>query len=137
MTIALTLNRINILNHGVFQIFSKKSSVCKNIKERLQQLVFLNIRLILCYQPFRSSQQNINIRGQTQRVTIKTIKLINHVMEIALHKRRGFPLSISSANTTKSRSSHQRCSLKKLVLRNFTKFTEKNLCQSLVFDKVY
>ena len=31
----------------------------------------------------------------------------------------------------KYRSSHQRCSVKKGVLRNFAKFTGKNLCQSL------
>ena len=35
-----------------------------------------------------------------------------------------------------SRSSHQRCSIKKGVLRNFAKFTGKHLCQSLFFNKV-
>ena len=34
------------------------------------------------------------------------------------------------------RSSHQRCSMKKTVLRNFTKFTGKHLCQCLFFNKV-
>ena len=34
------------------------------------------------------------------------------------------------------RSSHQRCSVRKGVRRNFTKFTGKHLCQSLFFDKV-
>ena len=34
------------------------------------------------------------------------------------------------------RSSHQRCSMKKGALRNFTKFTGKCLCQSLFFDKL-
>ena len=34
------------------------------------------------------------------------------------------------------RSNHQRCSMKKGVLRNFTKFTGKHLCQSLFFNKV-
>ena len=34
------------------------------------------------------------------------------------------------------RSSHQRCSIKKGVCRNFTKFAEKHLCQSLFFNKV-
>ena len=34
------------------------------------------------------------------------------------------------------RSSHRRCSLRKGVLRNFTKFTGKHLCQSLYFNKV-
>ena len=35
-----------------------------------------------------------------------------------------------------SRSSHQRCSVKKGVLINFAKFTGKYLCQSLFFNKV-
>ena len=34
------------------------------------------------------------------------------------------------------RSSHQRCSVRKGVLRNFTKFTGKHLRQSLFFNKV-
>ena len=34
------------------------------------------------------------------------------------------------------RSSRQRCSVRKGVLRNFTKFTGKHLCQSLFFNKV-
>ena len=34
------------------------------------------------------------------------------------------------------RSSHQRCSIKKGVFRNFTKFTGKHLCQILFFNKV-
>ena len=37
---------------------------------------------------------------------------------------------------TLSRRSHQRCSMKKGVLRNFTKFTAKHLCQSLLFNTV-
>ena len=39
-------------------------------------------------------------------------------------------------NLANFRSSHQRCSIKKGILRNFTKFTGKHLCQSLFFDKV-
>ena len=34
------------------------------------------------------------------------------------------------------RSSHQACSVKKGVLRNFTKFTGKHLCQRLFFIEV-
>ena len=34
------------------------------------------------------------------------------------------------------RSSHQKCSVRKGVLRNFTTFTGKHLCQSLFFNKV-
>ena len=36
---------------------------------------------------------------------------------------------------TSDRSSHQRCSVRKGVLRNFGKFTEKYLCQSFIFKK--
>ena len=32
------------------------------------------------------------------------------------------------------RSSHQRCSVRKSVLRNFTKFTGEHLCQSLFYN---
>ena len=34
------------------------------------------------------------------------------------------------------RSSHQRCSVKKGVLKNFIKFTGEDLCQSLFFNKI-
>ena len=42
----------------------------------------------------------------------------------------------SFQNEANMKSSHQRCSVKKGVLRNFAKFTGKHLCQSLVFNKV-
>ena len=35
-----------------------------------------------------------------------------------------------------ARNSHQRCSRKKGVLKNFTKLTGKHLCQNLFFNKV-
>ena len=38
--------------------------------------------------------------------------------------------------TPQSRSGHQSCSIKKSVLKNFTKFTGKHLYQSLFFNKV-
>ena len=34
------------------------------------------------------------------------------------------------------RSSHRRCYVRKGVLRNYTKFTRKHLCQNLFFNKV-
>ena len=34
------------------------------------------------------------------------------------------------------RSSYQRCSIKIGVLKNFAKFIEKHLCQSLLYNKV-
>ena len=37
---------------------------------------------------------------------------------------------------TEWRSTHRRCSVKKVVLRNFAQSTGKHLCQRLFFDKV-
>ena len=45
-------------------------------------------------------------------------------------------LVFEAINKARYRSSHQKCSMKKGVLRNFTKFTGKHLCQSLFFNKV-
>ena len=42
----------------------------------------------------------------------------------------------SDENNQKQRSSHQRCSVKKGIPGNFTKFTGKHLYQSLFFNKV-
>ena len=35
------------------------------------------------------------------------------------------------------RGSHQKCSMKKGVLKNLTKFTGKHLCQGILFNKKY
>ena len=43
---------------------------------------------------------------------------------------------LTSNNLTKIQKQHQRCSMKKGVLRNFAKFTRKQLCQNLFFNKV-
>ena len=45
-------------------------------------------------------------------------------------------LSRRSSQSLSRRSSHQRCSVRKGVLRNFAKFTTKHLHQSLFFNKV-
>ena len=49
---------------------------------------------------------------------------------------RKYLLRKSNSKRKKNRKSHRRCSVKKGVLRNFAKITEKHLCQSLFFNKV-
>ena len=49
--------------------------------------------------------------------------------------QRCFPVHFANFLRT-PRSSHKRCSLKKVVLRNLTKITGKHLSQSLFFYKV-
>ena len=46
-------------------------------------------------------------------------------------------IRILSAWLFKSRSNNQRCSIEIGVLKNFTKFTGKHLCQSLFFNRLY
>ena len=46
------------------------------------------------------------------------------------------PHKVLYANIIYFRSSHRRCSLRKSVLRNFAKFTGKQLCQSLKILKI-
>ena len=43
---------------------------------------------------------------------------------------------ITHSQTLRDRNNHQRYSMKKVVLRNFAKFTGKHLCQSLFLNKV-
>ena len=45
-------------------------------------------------------------------------------------------LILNICDSRASRSSHQMCSIKKGVLKSLAKFTGKNLCQSLFFNKV-
>ena len=45
-------------------------------------------------------------------------------------------LYFRNLNLSSFKSSHQRCSVKKGVLRSFATFTGKHLCQSLFFHKV-
>ena len=55
-------------------------------------------------------------------------------------KMEFFVKIVTSTETTpllrRFRSSHRRCSVKKGVLTNFAKFTGKDLCQSLFFNKI-
>ena len=49
--------------------------------------------------------------------------------------QRCFPVHFGNLLRT-TRNSHQKCSLKQGVLKNFTKFAGKHLCQNLFFYKV-
>ena len=72
---------------------------------------------------------------------------INHSHERSyrmIYKNKKFTLgellnrdsSVSINHQNIHRGSHRRCSVRKGVPRNFTKFTGKHLCQSLFYNKV-
>ena len=51
------------------------------------------------------------------------------------HLYRVYNICVIMVSSALCRSSHRKCSIKKGVLRNLTKFTGKHLCQSLFFNK--
>ena len=60
----------------------------------------------------------------TYRNTVFSVSVVVHLM---LTLKQVFTLN---------RSKHRRCTIEKVVLKNFAKFTGKRLRQSLFFDKV-
>ena len=60
----------------------------------------------------------------------------NEVPSLNSLKSFEFEPKTNIGDITVVRSSHQRCSVTKDVLRNFEKFTRKHVCQSLFFNKV-
>ena len=64
-------------------------------------------------------------------IVLLTLKTLLNIVQFQLLKLRQI-----SINRKRTRSSHRRCSVRKGVLRNFTKFTGKRLCQCLFFSKV-
>ena len=85
------------------------------------RLLFLSIKLlrkrVFCFKTAR-----VRFLGQTTNI-IHKLKFDKNVNRPRLR----------NAN---NRSNHQRCSMKKAVLRNFTKTSGKHLCQGLLFNKV-
>ena len=96
-------------------------------------LFFIAVEDDIQKQPFANVLQNS--RSQ-KNFTRKHLRWNNKVIKKRL-QLRFFPMNIAKfLRTAFFRSSHQRCSFRKVVLRNFAKFTGKHLCQSFFFNKV-
>ena len=70
-----------------------------------------------------------------QLICVKILNCVCYVSNLCMFDLSR-NLTLESFQLCLFRSSHLRCSIKKVVLRNFTKFTGKHLCQSLFFNKV-
>ena len=66
-----------------------------------------------------------------EKPTTICLIIYNHFTHIKLRHR-----TCDRCKWYLSRRSHRRCSVREVVLRNFTKFTRKHLCHSLFFNKV-
>ena len=92
-----------------------------------------NFRLSLARMLHGKWKQNKNI------LRLKTLNLIKFFWfwcKKSVNPRNTNKLQIFITKYINDRSSHQRCSVKKDVLRNFATFTGKHLCQRLLFNKV-
>ena len=96
-------------------------------------LFFIAVEDDIQKQPFANVLQN---SCSQKNFTRKHLRWNNKVIKKRL-QLRFFPMNIAKfLRTAFFRSSHQRCSFRKVVLRNFAKFTGKHLCQSFFFNKV-
>ena len=66
------------------------------------------------------------------KIQLGPLLFIKILLKTAQLLSKHFPFGLSLC----IRSSHRSCSLKRGVLRDFAKLTEKHLCQSLLFNKV-
>ena len=103
-----------------------KKNMCNNIKNNTKILIFA-VNILVSILPFRF----YNLKAQ--KLFYRNWK---NIPSIFLWNCEYWTKKSTYAMLIKLRSSHQRCSMKKDVLRNFTKFTGKHLCQSLFFNKV-
>ena len=114
-----------LFKNGISKIFWKKTVQTDHIISKFQ--MYKNFLQQLLLGPFMNTLlQMISYYDYIWRFIFETCNML--IRSMGNNKIRKFRIY--------TRSSHQRCSIKKGVLRNFTKFTGKHLCQSLFFNKV-
>ena len=80
--------------------------------------------------------QEIVLRRINSCVSSCFKKFYSWLSAVMLLYYKPFRYPFAKTDNVVSKSSHQRCSVKKGVLINFAKFTGKHLCQSLFLNKV-
>ena len=78
-----------------------------------------------------STKKHFLMKTLLQARKLKTILSLGNMISLTRNIAQPF-----KQKWAQNRSSHQGCSVRKGVLRNFAKFTGKHLCQSLFFNKV-
>ena len=134
----------DILRYKTKKINTKKTSHCPVIlRKQLRNLFHWCWNFILATYP---ASHNL----LDQRTELKVIQIVikmswwqydfsffmrEHLDNYTLLQRKDV-YQLFFCHLVFHRSSHRQCSVRKGVFRNFTKFTGKHLCQSLVFNKV-
>ena len=110
--------------------------------DKLQKQSFTDVLRNRCSKNFRKFHRKAPVfeslfnKAADLRACNFTKKRLRYcvIFKNILFYSRNPPMAASEILIT-YRSSHQRCFVKKGVLRNFAKFTGKHLCQSLFFNK--
>ena len=111
-------------SRNIRNVYSCLSLIMETIKENMN--------------PFEAHDASYLFNMTTGKIAWKNgSDLLQNLAKIYKEKEKNsfWNAFIIPLHSTK-RSSHQRCSVKKIVLRSFTKFTGKCICQSLFFNKV-
>ena len=90
------------------------------------------VKVFWCFQGL----QKVCIRNKWVNTLLFQWKHVSYIKHSCIKIDYTFVLNNTIWGMTRFRSIHQRCSVKKGILRNFAKFTGKHLCQSLFFNKV-
>ena len=76
------------------------------------------------------------VKKERLNTKLKTEKKLLNEVEVEVNNVKWSVWEVTKRQLKSPRSSHRRCSVRKCVLTNFTKFTGKHLYQSLFFKKV-
>ena len=113
--------------------------MCFKIKAGLVQIVVISLHQFDLKDDLAVSLSQIQHHTHFRCLMFKMVpafksrSLKQHQLSV---RRTFYYFIISVKGNGKYRSSHQRCSVKKGVPRNFAKFTGKHLCRRLFFNKV-
>ena len=114
------MQQFKFISWATFPILSYHALCMKEVKNLCKEILWQKLLLHL-------------------RFLLSFLNMKTHVLDTSddsLSYEKTSKARLIPVNSMNFGSSHQRCSLREGVLRNFTKFTGKHLCQSLFFYKV-
>ena len=115
-------------------IFFNAVLLTNRINKRLSEILTLSLKEICCISLFQKKNFNAIVFHTTV-----VQRRCSSFKSFFVAFRIFFPVSTYEQffiQLTLNRSNHRRCSIKKVVLRNFAKFIGKHQCQSLFLIKL-
>ena len=94
--------------------------------------------IIANFEPTLHKKWSFPLRIPSANVDLFTFteEILNEKLHFLYSATRGNRNCVNNLKEKQPRSSHQRCSVRKIVVRDFTKFTGKHWCQSLFLNNL-